>query len=65
MWDPEETHWTEDPEYFESVAWPEYLLTMEEVKSISSEIKLLDSNKASIDQNFELVLKDILDKINQ
>jgi len=65
VWDPEESSWTEDPEYFEMVAWPEYLNSVAKVKESMGEVKMLDSTLDNVDDNFKLVLREILDKTDQ
>ena len=47
------------------MAWPEYRLTVEEVREEMAEVKMLDSTNTGIDQNFVLILRDILDQTNQ
>ena len=65
VWDPEESSWTEDPEYFEMVAWPEYLNSVAKVKESMGEVKMLDSTLDNVDDNFKVVLREILDKTDQ
>ena len=62
VWDPEGDNWVENPLYFESVAWPEYLDCVEEVKKLPG-VNFLDSNVSSIDANFEHILTDIVDTL--
>jgi len=62
VWDPEGDNWEENPEYFESVAWPEYLNCVQEVKELSG-VNFLDSNVSSIETNFEHILTDIVDSL--
>ena len=62
VWDPEGDNWEEDPEYFEAVAWPEYLNCVEEVKQVPG-VNFLDSNVSSIEANFEHILTDIVDAL--
>ena len=62
VWDPEGDNWEESPEYFESVAWPEYLNCVQEVKELPG-VNFLDSNVSSIEANFEHILTDIVDSL--
>ena len=60
VWDPEGDNWVESPEYFEKVAWPEYLDCVEEMKKLPG-LNFLDSNVSSIEANFDHVFGDIVD----
>ena len=62
VWDPEGSSWVEDPQYFETIAWPYYLKTAEKVKSSMFDVKFLDSTRTSIEHNLGLVLQDIIDR---
>ena len=64
VWDPEDTCWEENPEYFENVAWPEYEKCVEETKQIEG-VSYLDSSATSIQSNFEAILTDIIEKIKE
>jgi len=64
VWDPEGSCWEENPEYFESIAWPEYQKCVEEIKHIDG-ISFLDSSTTSIQSNFEGILTDIIEKIKE
>ena len=55
VWDPEGSCWEENPEYFESVAWPEYEKCVEETKQIEG-ISFLDSSTTSIQTNLDIIL---------
>ena len=64
VWDPEGSCWEESPGYFEDIAWPEYVKCVVELKDLESdEIKFLDSNQTSIDENLTTVLSDIVNKL--
>ena len=65
VWDPEGSSWVEDPQYFETIAWPQYIKSMEKIKSSIFDVKFLDSTRTSIEHNFGLVLQDIIDKTTQ
>ena len=62
VWEPEGDNWVENPEYFESVAWPEYLNCVEEVKILPG-VNFLDSNVSSIETNLEHIITDIVDTL--
>ena len=47
------------------VAWPEYLNSVAKVKESMGEVKMLDSTVDNVDDNFKLVLREILDKTDQ
>ena len=47
------------------VAWPEYLKSVAKVKESMGDVKMLDSTMDNVDDNFKLVLREILDKTNQ
>ena len=64
VWDPEGSCWEESPGYFEDIAWPDYVKCVAELKDLESdEIKFLDSNQTSIDENLTTVLSDIVNKL--
>lgn len=65
VWDPEGSSWVEDPQYFETIAWPQYIKSVERIKSSIFDVKFLDSTRTSIEDNFGLVIEDIIDKTTQ
>ena len=65
VWDPEGSCWEESPGYFEDIAWPEYGKCVAELEALKDDdIKFLDSNQTSIEDNFTSVISDIVDKIS-
>jgi len=62
VWDPEESCWEEDPDYFNDIAWPEYRDCVGEMKMMEG-IKFLDSSTHSIEHNFEIIISDIMKRI--
>jgi len=65
VWDPEGDSWVEDPQYFETVAWPQYIKSTEKLKSSMFDVKFLDSTRTSIDDNVGQVLQDIIERTKQ
>ena len=66
VWDPEGSCWEESPGYFEAVAWPEYEKCLAELKALQvDDIKFLESNQTSIQENFTTVLTDITDTLTK
>ena len=64
VWDPEGSCWEESPGYFEDIAWPEYGKCVAELEALKDDdIKFLDSNQTSIEENFTAVISDIVDKV--
>jgi len=64
VWDPEESCWEENPEYFENIAWPEYINCANMMKDLKG-IKFLDSSNTPIQKNFEMIMSEIVDKIKE
>merc|ERR1712154_506091 len=58
VWDPEGSSWVENPQYFESIAWPQYLKSTEKLRSSKLDVKFLDSSRTSIEENFSILLQD-------
>ena len=53
VWDPEGSCWEEDPNYFEAVAWPEYLRSLDLLQQLEvKDINYLESNNTSNESNF-------------
>ena len=65
VWDPEGSNWVENSQYFDSVAWPQYLKSKEKLESSKLDVKILDSSNTSIEENFSILLQDIMKKIKQ
>ena len=64
VWDPEGSCWEESPGYFEDIAWPEYGKCVAELKALKDvDIKFLDSNQTTIEDNFTSVISDIIEKM--